>query len=97
MNCVHCDKEFDFQYAVETSAYSWPQRKTIWCVCPHCSQGNHIRLDNGAVQLISLQGSPGYEYDIVSTSYEPTIEIRVDPKFLHIWYLGKHYEIKERA
>jgi hypothetical protein len=97
MKCVHCDKEFDIQLAIETSFFSWPQRNTIWHVCQNCKQGNHIRFGKGEVQLVKPQGSPGYEYDVISTISEPTIETRVDPEFLHIWYLGKHYEIKERA
>jgi hypothetical protein len=97
MKCNHCGKGIEIQHAIEASPFSWPQRKTIWYVCPQCEQGNHIRFDAGIAQLIMLQGSPGYEYDVVSTVSDPTIEIRIDPEFLHIWYLGKHYEIKERT
>ncbi|MFK8068337.1 MAG: hypothetical protein AB8D52_08830 [Gammaproteobacteria bacterium] len=97
MKCNHCGKDFKVQHAIEGSVFSWPQRQTIWRVCLQCEQGNHIRFDNGLVQLITLQGSPGYEYDVISTINEPTISVRIDPSFLHIWFLGKHYEIKARA
>ncbi|MEH6544452.1 MAG: hypothetical protein V7721_10960 [Porticoccaceae bacterium] len=97
MKCKHCSKEFEIQQAIEASLFSWPQMKTIWYVCPQCEEGNHIRFDKGSVQLVQPQGSPGYEYDVISTIMEPTIEIRIDPKFLHIWYMGKHHEIRERA
>jgi hypothetical protein len=97
MKCNHCSKDIEIQHAIEASPFSWPQRKTIWHVCPQCEQGNHIRFDTGIAQLIKLQGSPGYEYDVVSTVNDSTIEIRIDPEFLHIWYMGKYHEIKERA
>ena len=96
MKCIHCDNEIKIRHAIETSLFSWPKRKTIWYVCPQCEQGNHIRFDIGLAQLIKLQGAPGYEQEVVSSVNESTIEIRVDPEYLHIWYMGSHYEIKER-
>jgi hypothetical protein len=94
---MHSPKEFALPYVIEASSFSWPQRKTIWYVCPQCEKGNHIRFDKGSVQVVRPQGSPGYEYDVISTTTVPTIEIRVDQSFLHIWYMGKHYEVKERT
>ena len=97
MNCSHCGKDIEIRHAIESSIFSWPERKTVWYVCPQCMQGNHIRFDTGMAQLIKPLGSPGYEYDVISTVRDSTIEIRIDSDFLHIWYMGMHHEIKERA
>lgn len=96
IKCKHCESEFDIEHAIEASLFSWPKSKMIWYVCKHCEQGNNILFDKGSAHIVELQGSPGHEYNIISSKNEPTIEIRIDPEYLHIWYMGKHYEIKER-
>lgn len=97
MKCVYCQKDFDILNAIESSPFSWPHRNSIWYECLQCGQGSHLRFSEGKVQVIKPQGSPGYEYDVLSEISEPSIKIRVDPGYLHIWYLGKHYEVAERA
>jgi len=96
MKCKYCESKFDIGTVIESSLFSWPQRKMTWYVCKQCMQGNHVLFDEGMVQIVEFQGSPGYEYKIISSTNKPTIKIRIDPEFLHIWYMSMHYEIKER-
>lgn len=97
MKCIHCQNDIEIQRAVETSPFSWPLMQTIWHECLNCKQGNHIRFENGKIKTIKLLGSPGHEYDTIEERIEPSIEIRIDPEYLHIWFHGRHYEVKERA
>ena len=69
----------------------------VWSLCASCGDGNHVRFENGMAQVVSLQESPGYEYDVISSANEPTIEVRVDPNYLHVWLHGQHNEVKERV
>ena len=97
MKCKHCQAELDIQSVLNKAEFSWPLRQMVWSICSGCSEGNHVRFENGIAQVISLQGYPGYEYDVISSANEPTIEVRVDPNCLQVWFHGRHNEVKARA
>lgn len=97
MKCKHCQAELDIQSVLNKAEFSWPLRQMVWSICSGCSEGNHVRFENDIAQVISLQGSPGYEYDVISSANEPTIEVRVDPNCLQVWFHGRHNEVKARA
>ena len=97
MKCVHCQEDIDIQLVLETSEFSWPLKQTVWYVCTHCNQGNHIRFENCKILMVKYLGAPGYEYDTIQEISAPSIEIRIDPAYLHVWFHGKHFEVKERA
>lgn len=97
MKCKYCDSKIDIQTSLDKAEFSWPLRQMVWSVCSSCGKGNHVHFENGLAQVICPQESPGYEYDVISSTEEPTIKVRVDPSFLHIWFQGKHNEVKERA
>ncbi|WP_413663474.1 hypothetical protein ACG1BZ_20725 [Microbulbifer sp. CNSA002] len=97
MKCKHCESEIELQSAIDSAEFSWPLRQTVWCLCSRCGNGNHVRFERGIAQVVSLSGSPGYEYEVLSSTNEPTIEVRADQEYLHVWLQGKHHEVQARA
>ena len=97
MKCIHCNNDIVIKEALESSSFSWPLMQTIWCECLACHKGNHIRFEKGKIILIKTLGSPGSEWEALDEINEPSVEIKIDPEYFHIWFQGNHFEIKERA
>ena len=97
MECVSCQENIQIIVALENSLFSWPEMQTIWYKCTNCKQGNHIYFSDGEIGQIRMLGAPGPNWETINKERAPTINIRKDPKYLHIWYQGKHYEVKARS
>jgi hypothetical protein len=96
ITCKKCNSEINIVDALENSPFSWPQLQAIWHVCRKCEAGNHVRFIPGAIQLIEIVGAPGPDWKILQTQPEPSVSLRIDPGFLHVWLDGKHYEVETR-
>ena len=96
ITCKKCQSEINIVDALETSPFSWSQFQAIWHVCKKCKTGNHIRFISGAIQLIEIIGAPGPDWKIIQTEQEPSVSLRIDPGYLHIWLNEKHYEVETR-
>ena len=96
MKCYYCETKIELRVALERAEYAWPLRQTIWSVCEVCGKGNYLRFEKGKVEILALRGSPGFDYDLISSVHESGIEVRQDPEYLHVWLQGQHYEIKAR-
>jgi hypothetical protein len=97
MNCINCKASFNLEFALSNSVFSWPEMQTIWYVCPDCNKGNHIRFNSKKVELIKSVTNNGTSWETVHDYFEPTIDVRIDSKYLHVWYNGKHFEIESRV
>ena len=93
INCKKCQTPINITDALETSPFSWPHLQAIWHVCDKCETGNHIRFISGAIPLIEIVGAPGPDWEIIQTNREPSVSIRIDSGYLHIWLEGEHYEV----
>ena len=96
IQCKKCGIQIEVQNALEDSPFSWPQLQTIWHVCSNCEEGNHIRFVPGELQLIEIVGAPGPDWQIIERHPDPSVSLRIDTGCLHVWYKGKHYEVKVR-
>jgi len=96
MDCINCKTSFDLEFALSNSAFSWPEMQTAWYVCPDCNKGNHIRFNSQKVELIKSVTNNGTSWETVHDYFEPSIDVRIDPTYLHVWFKGKHFEIKSR-
>jgi hypothetical protein len=97
MNCIYCQSQIELETALENSPFSWPEMSTIWHECRKCGHGNHIRFESGRYSQIKMLGAPGPDWDSLNDFPEVSISIRQDPEYLHVWFKGKHYEIRARA
>ncbi len=96
LHCKKCTKEINITDILHEAKYSWPQLQTIWFECNTCNSGNHIRIQNGLIQIIEILSAPGVEWEIIESKYLHGISFRIDPELLHIWYQNEHFEFKSK-
>ena len=96
MKCINCSENISLIQALEASPFSWPEMQTIFYECCKCKTGNHLRFSNGLVEHIKIVSAPGPNWDVISEMSVPSIEIRIDPEYFHIWYESKHYDFCSR-
>jgi hypothetical protein len=96
IHCKKCGDQIDISFALESSPFSWPELQTIWYVCKKCKEGNHIRFISGEIQLIEIISAPGPDWKTIQSQSDPSVSIRIDPGYLHVWLKNKHYEVIAR-
>jgi hypothetical protein len=84
IRCKKCKEQISIINALESSPFSWPQLQSIWYICEKCGEGNHIRFEPGEIQLIEIIEAPGPDWKIIQSQSEPSIFLRIDPKYLHV-------------
>ena len=95
MICMECGAPIKLRESIQAAKFSWPLDQMVWYECNACGKGNHVRFDKGAAHNVTYLGGPGYDYVVNSTTKESSLEIRVDPGYLHIWLNGEHFEVRE--
>ena len=94
LTCTHCNEVLEVSDALSSVEFAWPEWQTVWCACPFCAEGNHIRFSENGAQRLEVRGHGDWEAD--QEIAVENLQIRVDPELLHVWRLDKHYEFKAR-
>lgn len=96
MNCNQCHKEFALMDVLEKSHFAWSESAMVWYPCSECGAGNHIRFYTRGYGQIKMLSPQGVDWEVVNEFIEPSISIRQDPSYLHIWFNNRHYEFETR-
>lgn len=97
INCINCHENIDIVTILQNSLFSLPQLNVVWYECEKCGHGNHFRFRNGDMEQIKVIGASGPDWEVINNIQEPSIDIRIDPDCLHIWYMKNDYKFTNRA
>jgi len=90
--CPECGETYDAMQLLEFCTISWPELNWLYFHCPNCKKYTHILVEQKRMSSVKFLGAPGPSWEIIKSICVPNLEIRMDPKFAHVWLNGKHYE-----
>jgi len=95
-HCLSCGTAIEGKRLLELGKFCWPEMQTFWAECSTCDSGLHIQAREGSLVQIKMVSASGPDWDEVSAEPIQGLTVRADPRFLHIWVYGNHYEFVTR-
>jgi hypothetical protein len=97
LRCKHCAHRIDLSSAIAAAPFAWPQVNAFWYVCPSCSTGNHLRVQNALASVIEIVGCPGPEWATLECARMEGLSVEKNAHFLEVWLDKVHRAIPARV